>query len=122
MEILIILTWLQIKHWIVDFVIQSTDQIARKGIYGDRVGISHSLEHGIGTLAALFVASFYVNGLYVGWIIIAAIFDSVIHYHIDYIKIKYGTRDMAKPIFWNQFGLDQMAHQLTYLFLIYILY
>jgi len=122
MEILIILTWLQIKHWVVDFVMQSTDQIARKGIYGDKVGVSHSLEHSIGTLVALLIASLYVSGLYAGWIIIAAIFDGVVHYHIDYIKMKFGTKDISMPVFWNQFGLDQMAHQLTYLFLIHILY
>jgi len=76
MEILIVLIWLQVKHWIVDFVLQSDAQIKGKGIYGNRIGISHSLEHVIGTLAALSVASFYVE-LSVFWIIVAAAVDGV---------------------------------------------
>ena len=122
MEILIILTWLQIKHWIVDFVLQSNEQVKYKGVYGHPTGITHSLEHVIGTLAALFIASFYASGLYVGWIILAAIVDGIVHYHIDWLKMNYGNRDITTPQFWNHLGLDQMAHQICYLFLILILY
>ena len=121
MEILIILTWLQIKHWIVDFVLQTDAQVKGKGIYGNPVGISHSLEHAIGTLVALLIASFYVGDLYVGWIIIAAIVDGVVHYHIDWAKMNWGNRDITTKAFWSHLGLDQMAHQICYLFLILIL-
>jgi hypothetical protein len=121
MEILIILTWLQIKHWIVDFVLQTDAQVKVKGIYGNPVGISHSLEHAIGTLVALLIASFYVGDLYVGWIIIAAVVDGVVHYHIDWAKMNWGNRDITTKAFWSHLGLDQMAHQICYLFLILIL-
>jgi hypothetical protein len=122
MEILIILTWLQIKHWIVDFVLQTDAQVKGKAIYGNPVGISHSLEHAIGTLVALLVASFYVSDLYMGWMVIAAIVDGVIHYHIDWAKMNWGNRDITTKAFWSHLGLDQMAHQICYLFLILILF
>ncbi len=122
MEILIILTWLQIKHWIVDFVLQSNEQVKYKGVYGHPIGITHSLEHVIGTLVALLIASFYASGLYVGWIVLAAVVDGIVHYHIDWLKMNYGNRDITTPQFWNHLGLDQMAHQICYLFLILILY
>ena len=122
MEILIVLLWLQIKHWAVDFVLQTHNQVQGKGIYGNLVGISHSLEQSIGTLIALLIASFYVQDLYAGWIVIAAIVDGVIHYHIDWLKMNFGNRDITTPQFWNHLGLDQMAHQICYLFLILILF
>ena len=121
MEILIVLIWLQVKHWIVDFVLQTEAQVNNKGIYGNPVGIGHSLEHAIGTLVALVVASFYVQ-LSVFWIIVAAILDGIIHYHIDWAKMKWGSRDITTKAFWSHLGLDQMAHQISYLFLIIVLF
>jgi hypothetical protein len=37
---------------------------------------------------------------------------------IDYTKVKYGCKDNTKPQFWNQFGLDQLAHQASYLLIV----
>jgi hypothetical protein len=121
MEILIVLIWLQVKHWVVDFVLQSDAQVKGKGLYGDRIGIRHSLEHTIGTLAALAVASIYVE-LSVFWIVVAAIVDGVLHYHIDWAKMNWGNRDITTKAFWSHLGLDQMAHQICYLFLIIVLF
>jgi hypothetical protein len=53
MDTLLILLVLQLKHWYADFWIQSYDQTVRKGIYRDPVGISHTIDHVIGTLVAL---------------------------------------------------------------------
>jgi hypothetical protein len=121
MEMLIVLIWLQVKHWIVDFVLQTENQIKSKGIYGAGAGIGHSLEHAIGTLAALTVASFYVE-LTVFWIIVTAVVDGVLHYHIDWVKMKWGNNDITTKAFWSHLGLDQMAHQICYLFLIIVLF
>ena len=44
-----------------------------------------------------------------------AVIEGVYHYVIDYTKVKYGCKDNTKPLFWNQFGLDQLAHQTSYL-------
>jgi hypothetical protein len=121
MEILIILACLQIKHWIVDFALQTNTQVLGKGIYGNPAGISHSLEHVIGTLTALLIASAFVSNLSLEWIVIAAVIDGVIHYHIDWTKMNFGNRDITTPQFWRHLGLDQMLHQFCYLFLILIL-
>lgn len=121
MEILLILALLQIKHWYIDFVLQTNEQVQGKGIYGNWSGISHSLEHVIGTLIALIVASMFMY-LDPILIVIAAVFDGVTHYHIDWAKMNFGNRDITTPQFWNHLGLDQMAHQLVYLNLILVLF
>lgn len=119
-EALLLMFLLQVKHYYADFVIQTYAQTVRKGIYRDPVGISHSLDHVVGTLISLLVFSVVVP-ISVAAIIIISIAEGIAHYHIDWAKVHYGSKDITKPLFWNQFGLDQLAHQLTYLVMIYML-
>jgi hypothetical protein len=119
-ESLILILVLQIKHYIADFVVQSYHQTVRKGIYRDPVGVSHSLDHIIGSLIALLLASFFVD-LSLSFVLFLCIIEGVVHYHIDWVKVQFGVKDLTKPLFWNQFGLDQLAHQITYLIMVYII-
>jgi uncharacterized membrane-anchored protein len=114
MEILLLLLLLQIKHWYADFKIQTYVQTVKKGIWLDPVGMSHTGDHIWGTLVALLFFSFFytVSGV---TIILVAVVEGIAHYIIDYTKVKYGCKDNTKPLFWNQFGLDQLAHQICYL-------
>jgi hypothetical protein len=113
--ILVILVLLQVKHWYVDFVNQSEEEVAHKGIYLDWLGIKHSFKQGLATMLIFFLASDFVTALIIG------VLDVFLHYHIDWCKMNYGNRDIRTPQFWNHLGLDQMAHQLSYLLYIYIL-
>jgi len=114
MEIILLLFLLQIKHCYADFVIQTYKQTVHKGIYRDPIGISHSVDHVWTSLLALLVFSFFytTNPFTIMWLCIA---EGILHYHIDFVKVKFGSKDQTKPIFWAQFGLDQLAHQVTYL-------
>lgn len=114
MEILFLLFLLQIKHWYADFKIQTYMQTVKKGVWLDPVGISHTTDHMKSTAVVLAVFYFFYPVSIVK-ILIALIFEGPYHYMIDYIKVKYGCKDNTKPLFWNQFGLDQLAHQLSYL-------
>lgn len=111
---ILILVFLQIKHWYVDFVNQTNTEIASKGIYGDGPGVGHSAKHGIGTLIAITAV---VGFPYIAYAAVLAFADFVIHYHIDWIKSNYGNSDISTKDFWIYIGLDQMAHQLTYIFI-----
>jgi len=100
---------LQIKHWYVDFVLQTNEMIAGKAIYGNPHGIIHSLQHAAFTLAILLLVTSPPMA------ILLAFVDFFTHYHIDWVKMNYGNRDVTNPKFWNHLGLDQMAHQIVYL-------
>jgi hypothetical protein len=114
METLVLLLLLQIKHWYADFKIQTYMQTVKKGVWLDPIGISHSIDHAWTTLVALIIFNLFVP--VAAWLIlIIALTEAVIHYGIDFVKVKYGCKDNTKPLFWNQFGLDQLAHQITYL-------
>ena len=114
MELLILLLLLQIKHCYADFVLQTYMQTVKKGVWMDPIGISHTLDHIYCSLIALLVFSLFVPLSAIS-ILIVSLVEGVIHYLVDYTKVKYGSKDNTKPIFWTQFGLDQLAHQATYL-------
>lgn len=114
MEYIVLFFLLQVKHYWADFVIQTYQQTVRKGIYRDLVGISHSIDHICGTLIALLIFNF-IHPLSAWTIFILSIAEGILHYHIDWIKVKYGCKDITRPMFWNQFGQDQLAHQITYI-------
>lgn len=114
MEILALLFLLQIKHWYADFKIQTYLQTLKKGVWLDPIGISHSIDHVWGTLLVLTVFNF-LHPISASVILAVGLIEGITHYLIDYTKVKYGCKDNTKPLFWNQFGLDQLAHQLCYL-------
>jgi len=114
MEILFLLLLLQIKHWYADFKIQTYMQTVKKGVWLDPIGMSHTIDHIWTSLVVFLIFSFF-HPLSVTTILGIAIVEGIYHYMVDFIKVKYGCKDNTKPLFWNQFGMDQLAHQLSYL-------
>jgi Protein of unknown function (DUF3307) len=115
MDFLFLMLFLQVKHWYADFVLQTYDQTVKKGIYGNLVGISHTVDHLYCSMSVLLLFSIFVHKLTLTAIVILPIVECIAHYHIDYIKVKYGSKDIKTPVFWTQFGLDQLAHQFCYI-------
>jgi len=120
MEILALLLLFQIKHWYADFKIQTYMQTVKKGVWLDPIGVSHTIDHIWCTLAILLIFSIiYPIGILT--IVSVAFVEGIYHYLIDYTKVKYGCKDNTKPLFWNQFGLDQLAHQVSYLVIVAVI-
>jgi hypothetical protein len=113
--IFVMLAGLCVKHWYIDFAHQTPKEIANKGIYLNWYGITHSIKHAVGTFMI-----FKMVGLSPLDSVTLAGIDFMLHYHIDWIKMKYGNKDTTQNEFWNELGLDQMAHYFTYLFLVWI--
>jgi hypothetical protein len=117
-SIFILLALLFVKHWYIDFVNQSMEEVTGKGIYGNAYGIMHSIKHGIGTFAVFW--------LFIGEIqycLLIGFIDFVLHYHIDWLKININKRynyTTENPKFWAWLGADQLAHSLTYLGLVWL--
>ncbi len=110
---------LQVKHFLADFMLQSTYQFRTKGIYGHPGGFIHSGLHIAGTTPALLLYSLRPAGI--AAILIA---EFAVHYHTDWLKAKidrtyhWGYSDQR---YWMLFGADQLVHQLTYLAILYVL-
>jgi hypothetical protein len=109
--VLLMLTLLITKHFIVDFPLQSAYQYTNKGTYGHLGGILHAGLHGIGTFLCLIVFSPLA--------VLFAVVDMCIHYHIDWAKTninaKMGWGPTTHEQFWWLLGLDQLLHYLTYI-------
>lgn len=103
---------LTFKHFICDFVLQNSDMALSKAIYGSRGSLRHSMHHGMGTFIVCVL--FLSPGLSIG----LALLDFLIHYHIDWIKMKFGPRSYKDKHYWVWFGADQFLHQLTYILLL----
>ena len=117
-SIYIVFVALFIKHWYIDFVNQSMEEVLGKGTYGNAHGVMHSLKHGVAT----FLIFWFFLGVWPLAIIIG-FSDFVLHYHIDWAKININKRynyTAENPKFWAWLGADQLAHQLTYVFLVWM--
>jgi hypothetical protein len=115
----LLLALLFVKHWYIDFVNQSPAELEGKGTYGNLRGLMHAVKHGVvtGLIVSLFVYNFEVA-------VIIGFVDFVLHYHIDWLKSRINRRynyTVDNPKFWAWFGADQLAHSLTYVFLVWIL-
>jgi hypothetical protein len=112
------LIFLLIKHFICDFLLQANPWIySNKSTYGHTGGLAHSALHGIGTLIIL---AFWLGAG--AWVY--ALADTVIHYHIDWVKMNAGKRYALQPDnsdwYWILLGFDQLLHPLTYFALVAI--
>lgn len=114
--VVLLLALFGIKHFIVDFPLQGPYQWMNKGTYGHLGGILHAGLHGLGTFLALWLfADIY-------WIVLMGLFDALVHYHVDWVKMnvnkRFGWKADTHPQFWWSLGLDQLAHWLTYVVII----
>lgn len=112
----LILLLLFSKHFLIDFPLQTPYQYLNKGKYGHPGGLLHSGLHGLGTFLVL---AFFTPLAY-----LFAIADFLIHYHIDWAKVKINTHYGWKPTddqFWTLLGLDQYLHAMTYIGMVILL-
>ena len=114
--VLIALTLFQLKHFVCDFALQTPRQIQAKGNYGQIAGMEHAGLHALSSLPALLVLTRAPEAIAV---IVALEF--LVHYHIDWLKAvvdKAQGFSNTSTAYWIVFGLDQLAHQLTYLVIV----
>lgn len=115
----LILFLLLTKHVIFDYFLQSWWMIKDKSIYGAFGGIVHASLHGVGTFAALL---FFTPTVFA---FLLAVADSLIHYHVDYIKstwMKKNNPSTNSQAYWIAHGIDQYAHIMTYVLIVCILF
>jgi hypothetical protein len=119
MTLFYLLIALQLKHFIIDFPLQTKYQWSNKGTYGHPGGILHAALHGLSTGIILFY--FTGNG---SLAMLLAALDMIVHYHIDWAKMQLNSRMKLTPAdqnFWILLGLDQFLHQLTYILIVFTL-
>ena len=116
MTVFLLLALFGIKHFIADFALQFNYMIGEKGQYGADGGIHHAAVHAAFTFLILVFFAQSAND-----IIVLALADGVVHYHIDWCKQQLNRGlTTADHMFWVWMGADQALHYLTYIGIIYV--
>jgi hypothetical protein len=117
--LLLLVLLFQVKHFLADFLWQTDWMFLNKGRYGHPGGLAHAGLHALLTAAVLLVAP-----VSAAMLLALAALEFVIHYHVDWSKDHFtrrGAYTVRDKAFWVVFGIDQAAHQLTYVLLLYLL-
>ncbi len=107
------------KHFVADFPLQTANMLANKGTYGHMGGITHAAIH-----AGLSVPILMLFTGKLGLILALAVAEFIVHYHIDWGKETLTKRLRLTPVdrtFWALIGLDQLAHHLTLIAMVWAL-
>ena len=113
-----LLIGLEFKHFVADYLMQPGWMLSGKGNIFHPGGYAHAGVH-----AAFSLVILVILGTPIGLALALFAGEFVIHYALDYAKIHYsvGVHMDNKPArFWALHGADQLAHQLTYIAMIYI--
>jgi hypothetical protein len=114
--IILVLLLIQLKHFVIDYVVQSDSAQLRKSNYFDHWSIVHSVTHGAATAVSFIIVfpSEPILAAAMGFL------DVFLHHHIDYAKTR--IEDTKNPIISVRYlwGVDQLFHQLSYLGLLLI--
>jgi Protein of unknown function (DUF3307) len=114
----LLLVGLELKHFVADYTLQTPAIISGKGSLRAPGGYIHAGIHVLGSLIVLLLAGIELPvllGLLVG--------EFVVHYALDYAKIRYSRNVHANTrptLFWALHGFDQFTHHLTYAAMIYV--
>lgn len=118
-----LLLMLMLKHTVADYYTQYSWMMKDKGRYLGFGGIAHSSWHGILT-ASILIYFNPMGGIPILWCLLLGVLDSVIHYHIDFIKSNVWKTKNYGPntqMYWVTHGTDQFLHFATYILIIYII-
>ena len=127
--VLILLVLFQLKHFLADYPLQF-QWMLKKGsnLRSEWIPalLAHSYFHGAGTYSIFFIAYLlHLPGMEKITALMAmgaALFDFCVHFIVDRIKASKqlgGRWSPDKPYFWWALGADQMAHHLTYIYILY---
>lgn len=113
-----LLIWLQVKHFVADYLLQSPWILSGKGHLGKPGGYVHAGIHVLGTAPALICV-----GLGGGLIAAVLAGEFAVHFIVDHVKALQGRTRPQSPSsarFWAMHGADQLAHHLTYSAILFV--
>lgn len=112
-SVLLLLAGLQIKHMFADFFLQTPKMLAGRCAYMHSGRAQHAGVHVLGS-----VIVYVLFGAPVVFILVLALLEWIVHFHIDFGKALYSEKkelDPKQAKFWQAMGADQALHQLSYL-------
>ncbi|MFT6676963.1 MAG: hypothetical protein ACJAVM_003172 [Sulfitobacter sp.] len=115
--VLTLLILLEVKHLFADFFMQTPRMLSGRARYAHLGRAQHAGVHALLSFLALMA----LGGAW-GFVVLLCVLELVVHYHIDWLKGLHSEKTgytPADPGYWRAFGVDQLAHQLTYVAMIW---
>ena len=115
--LLLLLALFQVKHLFADFFLQTPKMLSAGATYAHVGRAQHAGVHMVGSLVVLLPF-----GLSWGVILALLLAEGIAHYHIDFAKGWWSARtgfETTQAGYWRAFGTDQIAHQLTYIAMVW---
>jgi Protein of unknown function (DUF3307) len=115
--LLVAMSYLLLKHYVADFVVQTPFQFKNKGRYGHPGGLLHAAIHAVLTIPLVLIVQPTMPQ--VAALLVALEF--LVHYHIDWGKEQVNRLAALSPAsarYWQLFGFDQLLHGMTYVVLL----
>ncbi|WP_424977937.1 DUF3307 domain-containing protein [Leisingera sp. S232] len=112
-SVLLLLCALQVKHLFADFFLQTPKMLSGRCAYAHLGRAQHAGVHVIGSAVV-----FLLFAAPLAFILVLAVLEWVVHFHIDFGKARFSERKKLTPqqaMFWQAMGSDQALHQLTYI-------
>ncbi|MBI2719204.1 MAG: DUF3307 domain-containing protein [Rhizobiales bacterium] len=111
--ILLLVFFLEMKHFVCDGPLQTSKMVVGKAIYGNVFGLIHAGLHGVASLIVLdlFGMSWWPA-------LPIALAEGAIHYHIDFFKenlVRWAGWTVRDRLFWWTLAGDQSLHHFTYI-------
>src|SRR5213083_3002958 len=103
---ILVLIWLQVKHFVADYLLQPDWVLSAKGNMWRVGGYVHAGVHALFSIPAYLFA-----GLDLVDIALLMAAEFIIHYVLDFIKVDLSTRSKSGPdtaIYWALHGADQL--------------
>lgn len=109
---LTLIALLQVKHLFADFFLQTGKMLMHRDRYRHFGRIQHAAVH-----AGLSAVCCVLVGAPIVFLVPLCLAEGVLHFHIDWLKGRHSEATGHTPTdagYWRAFGVDQLAHQLTY--------
>lgn len=104
---------LNLKHLLAEYILQTPHIAYSKIRYGSLNSFIHILHHAFGTLMAGLLLKFDL-GLILGLVLL----EAVIHYHVDWLHMRFGSTSYKDKKYWQWLGAEQFAHHQTFILMI----
>lgn len=116
-NILVLLALFQVKHMLADYFLQTQRMLSGRGEYFHIGRAQHAGVHAVGS-----VLVFAAVGAPPLFILTIVVIEWLVHFNIDWAKARFSETHNLTPAqagFWRAAGVDQAAHQLTYVAMIW---
>ncbi len=104
---------LNLKHLIVEYILQTPHMAESKMRYGSLNSFIHTFHHAFGTLVVGLLLDFGLV-LILGLVLL----EAVLHYHIDWLHMRFGAQSYKDKKYWQWLGIEQFLHQQTIILMI----